>query len=207
MVFTQSHGLVIGASFGLRRFTLRCRVLVCNAVDTAALATRFLFGKLFCVSTLFDFGEKRYCKNLPLGVSNQMVRAYLLSVACLTFAGWLLYSQSVWLGHAIFIPFCVLIALATWSDLRHRARLRHSRDVLSELPCPSCGEAFGSQAARAAFVPQPRNFGVISDSFGNTGVRCPSCNGNFAYHQLAMSLCSIDYDTLPGLPNKAKADA
>ena len=46
--------------------SLRCRVLVCDAVDTASLATRFLFGKLFCVATLFDFEEKRCRKNLPL---------------------------------------------------------------------------------------------------------------------------------------------
>ena len=31
------------------------------------MATRFLFGKLFCVATLVGFGEKRYRKNLPLG--------------------------------------------------------------------------------------------------------------------------------------------
>ena len=30
------------------------------------MATRFLFGKLFCVAALFDFGEKRCRKNLPL---------------------------------------------------------------------------------------------------------------------------------------------
>jgi len=66
MVFTQSRGFVFGESFGLKRRSLRCRVLVCNAADTASLATRFLFGKLFCVATLFDFGEKRCRKNLPL---------------------------------------------------------------------------------------------------------------------------------------------
>ena len=37
--------------------SLRFRVLVCNAVDTASLATRFLFGKLLCVATLVAFGE------------------------------------------------------------------------------------------------------------------------------------------------------
>ena len=46
--------------------SLRCRVFVCHAVDTASLATWYLFGKLFCVATLFDFGEKRCRKNLPL---------------------------------------------------------------------------------------------------------------------------------------------
>ena len=35
-------------------------------MDTASLATCFLFGKLFSVATLFDFGEKRCRKNLPL---------------------------------------------------------------------------------------------------------------------------------------------
>ena len=66
MVFTQGHGFVVGASFGLPRLSLRCRALVCNAVDTASLATRVLFGKLFDVATLVGFGEKRCRKNLPL---------------------------------------------------------------------------------------------------------------------------------------------
>ena len=51
--------------------SLRYRVLVCHAADTASLATWFLFGKLFCVATLFDFGEKRCRKNLPLADTGQ----------------------------------------------------------------------------------------------------------------------------------------
>ena len=66
MVFTQGHGFVLGASFGLKRRSLRCRVLACNAADTASLATRFLFGKLIGVAITFGFGEKRCRKNLPL---------------------------------------------------------------------------------------------------------------------------------------------
>ena len=66
MFFTQGHGFVIGASFGLRIHSLRCRDLVCHAADTAFLATWFLFGKLFGVATLVGFGEKRCRKNLPL---------------------------------------------------------------------------------------------------------------------------------------------
>ena len=46
--------------------SLRCRVLVCSAVDTASLAACILFGKLFGVATLVGFGEKRCRKNLPL---------------------------------------------------------------------------------------------------------------------------------------------
>ena len=38
MVFTQSRGFVLGASFGLQIRSLRCRVLVCHAADTASLA-------------------------------------------------------------------------------------------------------------------------------------------------------------------------
>ena len=58
------HRLVCGV------LSLRCRVLVCHAVDTASLATWFLFSKLFSVATLFDFGEKRCRKSLPLsGIS------------------------------------------------------------------------------------------------------------------------------------------
>ena len=67
MVFTQGRGFVLGASFGLQIRSLRCRVLVCNAADTASLATRFLFGKLFACATFVSFGEKRCRKNLPLG--------------------------------------------------------------------------------------------------------------------------------------------
>ena len=66
MVFTQGRGFVLGASFGLQIRSLRCRVLVCHAADTASLATSFLFGKLFCVAMAFGFGEKRCRKNLPL---------------------------------------------------------------------------------------------------------------------------------------------
>ena len=71
MVFTQRRGFVLGASLGLQIHSLRCRTLVCYAVDTASLATWFLFGKLFGVATLVGFGEKRCRKNLPLcGNSN-----------------------------------------------------------------------------------------------------------------------------------------
>ena len=72
MVFTQGHGFVVGASFGLRRFSLRCRVLVCRAAGTASLATWFLFGKLFGVAVLVVFGEKRCRKNLPLADPGRM---------------------------------------------------------------------------------------------------------------------------------------
>ena len=66
MVFTQGRGFDFGASFGLQRRSLRCRVLVCHAADTASLAAWILFGKLFGVATLVGFGEKRCRKNLPL---------------------------------------------------------------------------------------------------------------------------------------------
>ena len=46
--------------------SLRCRVLVCNAADTASLATSILFGKLFCAATFVGFEKKRCRKNLPL---------------------------------------------------------------------------------------------------------------------------------------------
>ena len=55
MVFTQSCGFVLGASLGLQIRSLRCRVLVCHAADTASLATCFLFGKLLGVAiTILD---------------------------------------------------------------------------------------------------------------------------------------------------------
>ena len=66
MVFTQGRGFVLGASFGLQIRSLRCRVLVCHAADTASLATWILFGKLYSVAITFGFGEKRCRKNLPL---------------------------------------------------------------------------------------------------------------------------------------------
>ena len=71
MVFTQRRGFVLGASLGLQIHSLRCRTLVCYAVDTASLATWFLFGKLFGVATLVGFGEKRCRKNLPLDAPRQ----------------------------------------------------------------------------------------------------------------------------------------
>ena len=67
MVFTQGRGFDFGASFDLQISSLRCRVLICRAADTASLATRFLFGKLLCIAITFGFGEKRCRKNLPLG--------------------------------------------------------------------------------------------------------------------------------------------
>ena len=67
MGFTQGRGFVLGALFGLQIRSLRCRMLVCHAADTASLATWFLFGKLFGVAMLVGFGEKRCRKNLPLG--------------------------------------------------------------------------------------------------------------------------------------------
>ena len=71
MVFTQGRGFVFEASFGLQTGSLRCRVLICNAADTASLATWFLFGKLLGVATLVGFGKKRCRKNLPLGDMSQ----------------------------------------------------------------------------------------------------------------------------------------
>ncbi len=59
MVFTQGRGFVVGESFGLPRRSLRQHRLVCNAADTASLATWDLFGKLIGVTTLVDFGKKR----------------------------------------------------------------------------------------------------------------------------------------------------
>ena len=85
MVFTQGRGFVFGASFGFLIRSLRCRVLVCHAADTASLATWFLFGKLITVATLFDFGEKRCRKNLPLSAkaksyeSNHLFAAVFLA--------------------------------------------------------------------------------------------------------------------------------
>ena len=57
MVFTQGRGFVVGASLGLLCRSLRCRVLVGSAVDTASLATWVLFGKLNDVATFVGFGE------------------------------------------------------------------------------------------------------------------------------------------------------
>ena len=46
--------------------------MVCDAADTASLATWILFGKLIGVATHASFGEKRCRKNLPLGDLSQM---------------------------------------------------------------------------------------------------------------------------------------
>ena len=89
MVFTHGRGFVLRASFGLLIRSLRCHVLVCHAADTASLATRFLFGKLFPVATLVGFGEKRCRKNLPLAVVQPMRLAafFLLVLAAITGCG------------------------------------------------------------------------------------------------------------------------
>ena len=58
MVFPQGRGFVLGTLFGLQIRSLRCRVLVCNAADTASLAACILFGKLIGVAALVAFGEK-----------------------------------------------------------------------------------------------------------------------------------------------------
>ena len=52
MVFTQSRGFVVGASYCLQCRSLRCRVLACNVADTASLATCILFGKLLLLRSL-----------------------------------------------------------------------------------------------------------------------------------------------------------
>ena len=83
MFFTQGRGFVVGASFGLQIRPLRCRVLVCHAADTASLATWFLFGKLIGVATLFDFGEKRCRKKLPLCDSRCALRLPCKICLCL----------------------------------------------------------------------------------------------------------------------------
>ena len=70
MFFTQGRGFVFGASFGLQVHSLRCRVLVCHAADTASLATWILFGKQIGVATFIGFGEKRCRKNLPLDAAS-----------------------------------------------------------------------------------------------------------------------------------------
>ena len=66
MVFTQGHGFVGGVSFGLP-----CAFAPLSRVGLPRRGHRFFgnvicFGKLVRVATLFDFGEKRCRKNLPL---------------------------------------------------------------------------------------------------------------------------------------------
>ena len=80
MVFTQSRGFVVGTSFGLQNRSLRYRVLVCPAADTASLATRILFVKLLHVAMLVGFGEKRCRKNLPLSVTNLPDSAVVVTI-------------------------------------------------------------------------------------------------------------------------------
>ena len=73
------HGFY--ASHGFRRWSIVWfavfdrSVVACwfampwTAVDTASLATWFLFDKLFGLTTLVGFGEKRCRKNLPLAAA------------------------------------------------------------------------------------------------------------------------------------------
>ena len=74
MVFTQGRGFVFGRSFGLQIRPLRCRVLVCNAADTASLAAGLHFGKLISVAAFVGFGEKRCRKNLPFHDASHTAR-------------------------------------------------------------------------------------------------------------------------------------
>ena len=66
MVFTQGHGFVLGASFGLRRSFAPLSRLGLPRRGHRLFGNVFFFGKLFCVATLFDFGQKRCRINLPL---------------------------------------------------------------------------------------------------------------------------------------------
>ncbi|WP_144058853.1 hypothetical protein [Rhodopirellula sp. SWK7] len=50
-------------------------------MDTASLATWFLFGKLICIATLFDFGEKRCRKNLPLSGRGLPIRETIRTIS------------------------------------------------------------------------------------------------------------------------------
>ena len=136
----------------------------------------------------------------PLGVRNQMVRhaVHLVISAAVIYVGWLLYDHSVWLGNALVLPFCILMALAFTFDYRVRKRLRKSCAMLATLTCPTCGTPFGVEVARLAFVPPPRKPNRISDDFGYSDVRCMACNGQFVYHRHNMALHPHDFNILDG---------
>ena len=53
-------------------------------MDTASLATWFLFGKLVCVATLFGFGEKRRRNKIPVRRPQLMQRLPLILLVALS---------------------------------------------------------------------------------------------------------------------------
>ena len=66
-LLAQGHGFVAGAPFGLPlSFAPLSRVGWQRRGHRLFGNVAILFSKLFCVATLFDFGEKRCRKNLPL---------------------------------------------------------------------------------------------------------------------------------------------
>ena len=128
MVFTQSRGFVLGASFGLQCRSLRCRVLVRNAADTASLAARFLFGKLNGVAAFFDFGEKRCRKNLPLGdPSFPMREADSTQPNVQPRRRWLSFSI-----RTLLVAMLIFASLFAWLG-KHVIRTRAERPVVAQI--------------------------------------------------------------------------
>ena len=67
MAFTQGRGFVFGVSFGLRDFFGPLSRVGLPRRGHRLFGNVVFFCKLIGVATLFDFGEKRCRKNLPLG--------------------------------------------------------------------------------------------------------------------------------------------
>ena len=120
----------------------------------------------------------------------------------LAFIAWSLYSRSVWLGHAIVLPFGVLLILAFLSDRKKHRRLRESQDYLATLACVTCDTEFGADAAHRAFNPPPPSEPMIVDDFGLSAIRCPTCDALHYYHRMNMQLELLSAD-----PQPTQADA
>ena len=128
MFFTQGRGFVLGALFGLQIRSLRCRVLVCDAADTASLATRFLFGKLFRVAMTCGFGEKRCRKKLPLGdPSFPMREADSTQPNVQPRRRWLSFSI-----RTLLVAMLIFASLFAWLG-KHVIRTRAERPVVAQI--------------------------------------------------------------------------
>ena len=136
------------------------------------MATRFLFGKLFCVTTLFGFGEKRCRKNLPLGDHSKIIREFYIQIR--SAVGMLLFIPAL-LGLAIVYP---VFGYFTFRRLISR-------------PCDNCAKPFGraeiERAREDSFIPTSATVaedlarGAPPRNRSYWSVVCPNCGAEYRY--------------------------
>jgi hypothetical protein len=165
--------------------------LVCHAVDTASLATWFLFGKLLGVATLVSFGEKRCRKNLPLcAMVTNLIIAFVLAVAIVFVWAWLgdwagtrsrHADDAYWASHELHCPNCNVLYTP---DCVSNRWVTFSESPMNgaSLTCPSCGEiasfSHTDDAPRyLSLCDQPRECLSCGERFnGVPDSACPVCS-------------------------------